>query len=218
MDIVITRSIVKEIYSDDLEREIKAYLNSVIDEEFEKDDGDVDTDLVDECINAIDSLENSDTSPALKILLREKDILKYCKRKARPKSSAQKRAIAACLILVVCSGAAILNTDTAFAKQVKEVFSQIMEALNTAAGKSENGESRISSVYAVFPPDYSFRVKSRSDIDFGSITVYAVYKDGSESIVPLSECTVDITEESEKLLVAIAYKGCAFSIIYTLER
>lgn len=220
MNITVNKSIVKEIYSDNLLIEIEDYLNSVIDDELEKDD--INTDLIDECINALESLTNKDITPALKIVLTEKDIVKYCKKHTSQKSNIYKRAIAACLIIAICSSAAALNTNVALADQVREIFAQIISALNITADESEhNSQNQTSSVYAVFPKNYSFKIKSKKDIDLNSIKVYAVYQDGSEHAVSLNDCTVrtveSIDDNSDEILVVIAYDGCAFSVTYTIE-
>lgn len=215
----VNKSIVREIYSDSLKTEIADYLNSVIDEELLKDD--VNTDLIDECIEALDALENGDTAALSKSQITEKAVLKYCKKHAKSKSAAGKRAVAAVLIATLCSSAVLLSTDTALAKEIKSFFSEIIEALNITAGRSEEQDAEIASIYAVFPSDYSFKIRAKSNLDLDNITVYAVYKDGSEKEIPLSECTVDTVEnfggDPNTTLLVIAYDGCAFSIKYTIE-
>lgn len=220
MNITVSKEIVNRVYTEDLFTQIKEYLNDVIDDEIEKED--CDTDLIDDCINALDAVQSKNVYPALKVMLRDEDIIRYCKRKTNLSHRKGRKAVAACLIVAVCASAALLNTDTAFARQIKDAFGRIIEALNITADSSENNDNaEISSVYATFPPDYSFTVENKNDIDLNGITVYAVYKDGSESIVPLSECTVNITEnkgaDQNSAIVAIAYKGCAFSVVYTIE-
>lgn len=220
MNITVSKETVNRVYTEDLAAEISGYLNGVIDEELEKED--CNTDLIDACIDALSVMQSKELYPALRVMLRDKDIIRYCQRKARQSGHAGRRAVAACLIVAVCASAALLGTDTAFARQIKDVFGKIIEALNITADSSDPGtDSQISSIYATFPPDYSFTAETKKDIDLNGITVYAVYKDGSEYAVPLSECTVNITENKEEnadtAIVAIAYKGCAFSVIYTIE-
>lgn len=220
MNIIVNKSILKEVYSNDLLSEIEEYFNLLIDEEFKKDE--IDTDFIEECVDAIDAVRNNNITPALKIVLTEKNIIKYCKNQTSNKRNITKKVVAACLIMSICSLAVMINTNTAFANQMESLFNRIISALNFAADKSEiTGENQISSIYATFPKDYSFSVKTKDDINLENITITAVYKDGSEILVPMSVCTVEITEglndDDSKVLVAIAYNGCAFSIIYTVE-
>jgi len=220
VNITVSREIINRLYTEDLFEQIKEYLNGVIDAELEKEN--CDTDLIDDCISALDAVQSHDTYPALKVMLRDKDIIRYCKRKTDLSGHKGAKAVAACLVVAVCASAALLNTDTAFARQIKDVFGNIIEALNRTADSSENSDDNdISSVYATFPPDHSFTAKNKNDIDLNGITVYAVYKDGSERVVPLSECTVSITDNKDagqnSAVVVIAYKGCAVSVIYTIE-
>lgn len=219
MNVVINQSVIKEIFSDNLKNEIIEYLNQMIDEELEKEN--MDTDLIDECIDTIDKLEKEDILPAIHIALTEKEILKYCK-KHTASSSAAKRTIAACLIVAVCSSVMLMNSNTAFAVSARELFSEIISALNLTADESQNTPTKeISSIYVVFPKDYSFSVKSKKDIDLKSVTVVAVYKDKSESVVPLSKCTVNIQENfnnnKNSVLAVIGYEGCAVSVTYEVE-
>lgn len=220
MNFTVNKSIVKEIYSENLVTEIENYLNSVIDSELEKDD--VDIDLINACIDALESLTADDIVPAIKIALTEKDIVKYCKKHTSKKNSVQKGVIAACLVIAMCSSAAMLNTNTAFANQVKEIFAQIISALNITADESSvEDDNHTVSIYAAFPKDYSFIIKSEEDIDLSRVRVYAVSQDGSQSYVPLKECTVrtvkSIDDDSDEILVVIAYNGCALSVTYTIE-
>lgn len=220
MNITVSKKIINRACTEDLTAQIEEYLNSVIDDEIQKDD--CDTDLIDACIDALDSIRTNNVYPVLRVMLQDKDIVEYCKRKAGKSNYSSRKAIAACLILAVLASAAFLNTDTALARQIKDAFSQIIEVLNAASDNSEDsGNAEISSIYAVFPNDYSFTVNSKDDIDINEMTIYAVYRDGSEKNIPVSECTYSITQNSEdgknQLILAVAYKGCVFSIIYNIE-
>lgn len=220
MNITVSKEIIDRACTEDLTAQIEEYLNSVIDEELQKDD--CDTDLIDACIDALDSIRANNIHPMLKIILQDKDIIKYCKRRAFKSEHSSRKAVAACLIVAVLASAAFMNTDTALARQIKDAFSQIIEVLNTASDSSDDSNNaEISSIYAAFPQDYSFTVKSKDDINISNMTIYAVYKDGSEKNVPVSDCTYSITQNSEdgknQLILAVAYKGCAFSVIYNIE-
>lgn len=216
MNITVTRSEMNKIYDESaLKNELAEFLNAVIDEEIEKGDN-MDTELIDECINALDELEND--QPALRLVLTEKQIIKYCKRHASHINQAR-AAVAACLI-VVLSGVTILQTNPAIAQSAKDFFSNIISALGIAAEQSETDSgSDISSIYAVYPDDASFTVKKESDIDLGNVKIKAVYKDSSEKEIPLKDCTVNTIKNTENntVLVVIAYDGCALSVTYTIE-
>lgn len=215
----VNKAILMDVYSDNLAEEIEAYLNAVIDEELEKEDAD--TDLIDECIDAIESLGNGDISPALRLISNEKSVIKYCKKQTKPKNPAGRRAAAAVLILALSSSAILMNTDNAFAAEVKSFFSEIIEALNSAAERSETDNKEISSIYAVFPPGYSFKIKTRGAIDLENIKIFAVYKDGTEGEIPIKKCTVSREEnfggDPNSVLLVIGYDGCAVSVKFTTE-
>lgn len=220
MNITVSKEIISRACTEDLNAQIEEYLNSVIDDELQKED--CDTDLIDACIDALDAIRKNNIYPVLKVMLQDKDIIKYCKRKTGKDNHSSRKAIAACLIVALLASAAFMNTDTALARQIKDTFSQIIEVLNTASDSSDDSNNaEISSIYAAFPQDYSFTVKSKDDININNMAIYAVYKDGSEKNVPVSDCTYSITQNSEggknQLILAVAYKGCAFSVIYNIE-
>lgn len=223
MNITVTEKSISSIYNDKLfKAELTEYLNEAIDTELEKGD-DMDTDLIDECINVLDKLQSEENiTPALRLLLTEKQVLKYCRKDAgTANKNHAKAAVAACLI-VILSGAALLNANPAFAQQAKDLFSNIISALGIAAEQSETNEnSEISSIYAIFPADETFSAKRERDIDLSGITIKAVYENGSEKTIPLKKCTVTKTEKfdgnNNSILVVVAYEGCAFSVIYTIE-
>lgn len=220
MNITVSKEIIYHACTEDLLSQTEEYLNSVIDDELQKDD--CNTDLIDECIDALDLIKSNNVYPAVKVMLQDKDIIRYCKRKTFKAEHSSRKAVAACLIVALLASAAFMNTDTALARQIKDAFSQIIEVLNTASDSSDDSNNaEISSIYAAFPQDYSFTVKSKDDINISNMTIYAVYKDGSEKNVPVSDCTYSITQNSEggknQLILAVAYKGCAFSVIYNIE-
>lgn len=218
MNITVTRSEMNKIYDESaLKNELAEFLNAVIDEEIEKGDN-MNTELIDECINALDELENN--RPALRLVLSEKQIVKYCKRHAEASHMNQARAaVAACLIVILC-GVTILHTNPAIAQSAKDFFSNVISALGIAAEQSEtNSGSDISSIYAVYPDNASFTVKRESDIHLDDIKIKAVYKDSSEKEIPIKDCTVNTIKNTENntVMVVIAYDGCALSVTYTIE-
>ena len=221
MKFVVNEQIISEIYCDKLSVEIEEYLNLLIDKELEKEN--IDTDFIDACINAIDDLRVQKYNTALKLVLSEKRVIKYCKKQVRKQNAYQKKAVAACIIIALSSSAVMLNSNTAFANQVKEMFSRIIYELKDVAGESDDENNLpVSSIYAIFPKDYSFEIKSKDDIDLQRITIKAVYQDNSEKTVSIDDCTIKVVENVEnaadKILVVIGYDGCAFSVAYTIMR
>ncbi len=220
MNITVTRREINKIYDEpSFKNELTEFLNAVIDEEIEKGDN-MDTELIDECIGALDELQNAQSiTPALRLVLTEKQIIKYCKRNAGVSQNHTKAAVAACLIIIL-SGITILQTNPALAQQAKDFFGNIISALGIAAEQSEtNLSSDISSIYAVYPDNASFKVKRESEINLDNVKIKAVYKDSSEKEIELNDCTVNMVKNTENntVLVVIAYGGCALSVTYTIE-
>lgn len=221
MNLTVTAKQINEITNEkQFREELFSFLNEIIDEEIAKGD-DMNTELIDECIDALDELQAQGKQKALKIVLTQKDIIKYCKKSAKVHSSKNaKAAVAACLVMLLGS-TALFSADPALAQQTKEFFSNIISALSIAAEQSEtDGETDIQSIYAVFPKDTSFTVKTESDIDLSKVTIKAVYGNGKEKTIPLRKCTVNKvkgTTAKNTILIVIAYEGCSLSITYTIE-
>ncbi len=221
MELTINKGILQEVHSNALECQIEEYLNSVIDEELLQND--VNPDFIDQCIDALDSLYGGDYSPAIKLLLSEKSVLKYCKKSVSPKRKILQKAIVASLVIALGSSTIMYNTVPAFAEGVNEIFSQIISLLNLTADESEkNGKAgEISSIYATFPEDYSFKIDSPENIPLEDMRIFAVYQNNTLEEIPLSECTVNIepcfSGDESQTMVVVAYDGCAFSVIFTVE-
>lgn len=79
----------------------------------------------------------------------------------------------------------------------------------------------LNSIYGTFPDGYNFKTESFDDIDFSGMTVTAVYSDGSEKDIPLSECEITVEknfmELENKALVTVSYEERAFSFVLTKE-
>lgn len=221
MNIKLTSKNINDIFDDEsFKHELIQYLNDTIDNELEKGDN-MNTGLIDDCIDTLDRLQSENNiAPTLRLVLTEKQVIKYCHKNAKPTNkNYRKAAVAACFIILLSSGV-MLSTNPVIAQQTKEFFSDIISALSITADQSKNGtEPNISSIYARFPEGTSFFVQSEDDIDLSKMQIFAIYKDNTEREIKLSNCTVNITkkENSSEILVVIAYDGCAFSVIYTLE-
>lgn len=79
----------------------------------------------------------------------------------------------------------------------------------------------LNSIYGTFPDGFSFKTDSFDNMDFSGITVTAVYSDGSEKNIPISECEITVEknfmEFENKAIVTVAYEECSFSFVMTKE-
>lgn len=79
----------------------------------------------------------------------------------------------------------------------------------------------LNSIYGTFPDGYNFKTESFDNLDFSEMTVTAVYSDGSEKDIPLSECEITVEknfmELENKALVTVSYEERAFSFVLTKE-
>ena len=216
MNITVNREIVSALYSDKAYyKELEEYLNTVIDEEIDKGD-DMNTDLIDECINALDKLENGNISPAAEIKDREDKIIRFCHKKTAETAVHLKRATAASIILII-AGSAVIKTNPVLAQQAKDFFTYIAQMLGVAADDTVNENSKVKALYGELDSDINLNVKGEEDIDLSKIKVIALYENNRQEEIPIEKCTVTTSEESGKLILIISYDGCAFSICYTLE-
>ena len=80
---------------------------------------------------------------------------------------------------------------------------------------------KLSSVYAIFPEDFTFTAKDLNNIDLSQMQVYAVYSNGDETELTADEYTLDIEIEKnlikEEAFVTISYKGCSCSFMVFKE-
>lgn len=79
----------------------------------------------------------------------------------------------------------------------------------------------LNSIYGTFPEGFSFTVTSFDNLDLNGLTVTAVYSDGSEREIPLSDCEITVEpnfmELENKALVTVNYEDRTFSFILTKE-
>ncbi len=100
----------------------------------------------------------------------------------------------------------------------------------TAAGFTQTLEVRIiesletkklTSIYAIFPEDFTFTAKDLNNIDLSQMQVYAVYSNGDETELTSDEYTLDIEIEKsffkEEAFVTISYEGCSCSFMVFKE-
>lgn len=86
---------------------------------------------------------------------------------------------------------------------------------------AEKESAILNSIYGTFPDGYNFKTESFDNLDFSGMTVTAVYSDGSEKNIPLSECEITVEknfmELDNKALVTVSYEERAFSFVLTKE-
>lgn len=131
MNITVDKNAIGRLYSDKLfVSEMKAFLNSVIDEEIEKAD-EMDTELIDECIDLLSKLDEDDNRAVIIPFAGYDKILKLCHRnKFNNMSRAMRASLIACIILL-----SALTANTVIAKVfdynvAQEVVNSISEKLH----------------------------------------------------------------------------------------
>lgn len=86
---------------------------------------------------------------------------------------------------------------------------------------AEKNSAVLNSIYGTFPDEFSFKTESFDNMDFSGIRVTAVYSDGSEKNIPISECEITVEKNfmdlENKALVTVAYEERSFSFIMTKE-
>ena len=77
---------------------------------------------------------------------------------------------------------------------------------------------KLTSVYAIFPNDFSFTADDLNNIDLSEMQVYAVYSNGDETELSADEYTVEIETEKtvfkpKEAFVTVSYEGCSCSFM-----
>lgn len=220
MNITINKDTVSYLYSDkQFISEAEMLLNTVIDEELAKSDESMDTDLIDECIDALDELSSENSVPAIRLLTTKK-LIRYCHKKASNYSANFQRTIAAAIVIVF-STAMLFRAQPQLAVQAKELLNSIAYALGIAADDTKDENSKVKALYAQLEENIRLTVASEEDIEFDKIHVIAVYEDNLLKDIPIEKCQTSITRgvdgDDSKLLLVVSYDGCAFSIVFTIE-
>ncbi len=220
MNISVNETTLKEIYNDkNYYSEIYSLLNSVIDEELEKDEPDCD--LIDDCISIIDSIQKNDNpASALHLVLTKKEVMRYCKQHSENKT-VQKTIAAAALLVIIGSSVAFASSPE-LVKSAQNFFDSVSSFLFEKADETETqNDDEISSIYATFPEGTKFKVKNENEINLQNVVITAVYSSSATKDIPLSDCkitkTAENNEEGNYILVVISYNGCACSVVYEVE-
>ena len=77
---------------------------------------------------------------------------------------------------------------------------------------------KLTSIYAIFPEDFSFTADDLNNIDLSEMQVYAVYSNGDETELSADEYTVEIETEKtvfkpKEAFVTVSYEGCSCSFM-----
>ncbi len=189
-----------------------ALLQQIIDEELAQDE--MNTDLVDECTQAILDIENKQ---ALNAAHSYKTLITYCHTNAFKKRIYLKRATLITAAVILATGITF-SASPALAKQAKDLVFSIMESLGSAADITKTQNNEIVSIYAMPNEDTTLTVNSEDDIHPEAFTIMAVDTHNHQSQIPLSACTVQKErQDSTHILLIFSYEGCACSIMYQLE-
>lgn len=150
MNITVDKNAIGRLYSDKLfVGEMKAFLNSVIDEEIEKAD-EMDTELIDECIDLLSKLDEDDNRAVIIPFAGYDKILKLCHRnKFNNMSRAMRASLIACIILL---SALTANTviakvfDYNVAQEVVNSISEKLQELGLIASAEDDNETVVEEV------------------------------------------------------------------------
>ena len=198
--------------------EISDCLTKVIENELLKGD-ESDTDLIDECVDLLDSLQNPGNDEAYIKLDSYRSILHYCHKNTSGSRIKFKRAAAAVIIMLL-TGTAAITAKPALALQISGFFENFISDLFVMSDNTETVNSSISSIYLTVK-ERNNKIKSESDVDLSKLSVTAVYNDRTQHDIPIEECAVDKRIETlngnKVLIVTVAYSGCASSIAFEME-
>ena len=211
MSFSVNEKTLAAVFSND-NGEITALLQELIDEELAKEE--MNTALVDECVEAILDLESGEPVVSL---CSYQILMEYCRSNAFKKSVRFKRA-ALVAALVAIATAVVFTTSPALAEQTKSVVHSIIASLGLAADSTDTGNSEIVSIYLLPKEEISFTVKSEEEIVPEKFDIVAVDKNNFKKHIPLSECKVQKERmDSAHILLTFSYEGCACSLMYELE-
>lgn len=168
--------------------EAEAYLNAFIDDELEKENPDFD--FIDACIDAIDSIRNSE-QPA-EILLSKKDFLNKVSGKKNYKPFIGFVAAAAAATIIF-SGMQIGQRE-----QIKTMISELKNHLPFLDSAELTTTRSVVSIRCTFSNEFKDEYVEGEPFDKSGIGVVAEYSDGTTESIPLSECNISYDESFGK--------------------
>ena len=181
--------------------EAEAYLNAFIDDELEKDNPDFD--FIDECIDAIESIRNSE-QPA-EVLLSKREFLNKVSGKKNYKPFIG-LVSAAAAITIVLGGMQIGQSE-----QIKTIVSDLKNQLPFLNSVELTTTRNVVSISCSFSSEFKDEYVEGETFDKSGIGVIAEYSDGTSENIPLSECKIDYDENFGKNVgyetVTVEYMG-----------
>lgn len=164
--------------------EAEAYLNALIDDELEKENPDFD--FIDECIDAIDSIRNTE-QPA-EVLLSKKEFLNKVSGKKNYKPFIGFVAAAAAAAIIF-GGMQIGKNE-----QIKTMVSNLKNELPFFNTVELTTQRSVVSIKCTFTDEFKDEYVEGEPFDKSGIGVVAEYSDGTTESIPLTECSVDYNE------------------------
>lgn len=191
-DLKVTKEILNSIYDNSgFKAEVAEFINSLIDEEFLKDEPNCD--FIDECINTLDELENENFAK----------VIPFVKKHAN--KSVRQRLIsvaAACAILAAISFGAVAVSHTIEQKReaktttlpaaTQEVTAErtTTEVITTTTAAPTTRAAVPAELRLGFTDKFKDEYFIGEALDASGITAVMIYSDGSEKTIPLDGCKI----------------------------
>lgn len=103
---------------------------------------------------------------------------------------------------------------------VKITFGEFTQTLEVRIIESLETK-KLTSIYAIFPDDFTFTANDLNNIDLSQMQVYAVYSNGDETELTTEEYIVETEYEKtlfeENVMITISYEGCSCSFMVFKE-
>ncbi|MBQ9516556.1 MAG: hypothetical protein IJR60_00580 [Eubacterium sp.] len=228
MSLKLDINILNELLSDEkLKSELVEYLNKAIDAELEKSDEEMDTDLIDECVQIITAIEEGNINSLTDEVSTNKTIINFAQEKEKVEAAQPKRiAFRARKVLAIAAVVAIVSTISlqvfpGVANDVKSFFNQMVDSLWHTADESATtaeGEKQIMGIDVIFPDDATDEVKSLDEAKalMSKCTFYAYDEDGKQIELAASDCKFNYTQTENEgrqcIIVAVGYRGSAETV------
>lgn len=222
-NIVINKKILEEIYDDQsFKNEISELLNSLIDEEMEKENPNFD--LIDECVSALIEIQSGIYSTAIPFIAKNKFRNEEKKRKILS-------IFFACAVIFSLSfGVMAINHTIEKRKEEEKTTTQVTTEDNTFSTTVNATEQQTTersviaqpiSLNLSFSDTFKSEYKSASDFSLNGITVKVKYSDGTEKNIDINNCKIikndnfGIDSVVEK--VTVEYEGLTDSFYVTFS-
>lgn len=179
----------KHIYNDlindsDFINETESFLNALIDDELEKDNPDFD--FIDECIDTIDSIRNTDNT--IEFILSKKVFMNKIIHKKRYPVLIGTVSAAAAIALVIC------GMQIGHSEEIMTKISELTRNIPFFSTVEPVTERSVVSIRCSFSSEFKDEYVEGEPFDKSGIGVIAEYSDGTTENIPLSECDIDYDE------------------------